>query len=87
MAEQGVSFNELALSMVRLDDRVQGLDKCIEDAVSSVRLLGEMLNKQIDDAQGDIRSMRSWMFVMYSPIVGGVMAVLVPYARSFWLKG
>lgn len=87
MAEQGVSFNELALSMVRLDDRVQGLDKRIEDAVSSVRLLGEMLNKQIDDAQGDIRSMWSWMFVMYSPIVGGGMAVLVPYARSFWLTG
>ena len=94
MAEESVSLSEIALSMARLDERVQGLDKRLEDAVSSVRLLGEMLNKRIDDVQGrmdgvqgEIRSMRSWMFVMYGPIVAGVVAVLVSYAKSIWLTG
>ena len=87
MAEQGVSLNELALSMARMDEHVQGLDKRLEDAVSSVRLLGEMLNKRIDDVQGEIRSMRSWMFVMYGPIVAGVVAVLASYAKSIWVAG
>lgn len=58
MAERGVSFNALALSMAR-----------------------------VEDVQGEIRGMRSWMFVMYGPIVAGVVAVLAPCAEPVWLAG
>lgn len=84
MADQSVSLTDIALAVARLEERLQGLEKRVEDGFSFVRLSFEQVNKRIDDVQGEVRSLRAWMLGMYTPIVAGVVAVLLAYAKSLW---
>ena len=75
---------DVSLSMARVEERVQGLEKRLEEGFSFVRMTLDQVDKRIDDVQGEVRSMRTWIFGMYAPIVVGVVGVLVAYARSLW---
>ena len=84
MAEESVSVRDVVLAVGRLEERVQGLEKRLEEGFSFVRITLEQVDKRIDDVQGEVRSMRTWIFGMYAPIVVGVVGVLVAYAKSLW---
>ena len=75
---------DVSLSMARVEERVQGLEKRLEEGFSFMRMTLDQVDKRIDDVQGEVRSMRTWNFGMYAPIVVGVVGVLVAYARSLW---
>lgn len=73
--EEGFSFVRMNLDQV---------DKRIDESGASMRLALEQVHRRIDDVQGEVRSLRTWIIAMYAPIVAGVVAVLVAYARSLW---
>ena len=77
-------LQDVSLSVGRLEERVQGLEKRLEEGFSFVRMTLDQVDKRIDDVQGGVRSMRTWIFGMYAPIVVGVAGVLVAYAKSLW---
>ena len=83
----GERVQEMSVSMARMEERVQGLEKRLEEGFSLMRMTLEQMNKRIDDVQEGVRGLRSWIFgifAMFGPIVAGVVAVLVAYARSLW---
>ena len=77
-------LQDVSLSVARGEERVQALEKRLEEGFSFMRITLEQVDKRIDDVQGEVRNLRTWILGMYAPIVAGVVAVLVAYAKSLW---
>ena len=79
MADENASMAEIVVMLARMDERLNAVEKRIDDLSSNMGLLIQQVGKRIDGLQGEVRSLRGWLVALHTPVVAGVVAALVKY--------